>query len=588
MDERAENESIEQVKKIANIFWIFLKQALKPYLPVILIGIGIFFLLVMLIAGVYSAFPSTKSLTGIDPSSEDRKVEEAYKALCNDYNVIDTWVINETPLSPESGNAYESSPGKTFYPGKGVMKLGRLGDRFGQDGRLALRWGQAHAATLYETYNLNISKIDKELQEKVVKGMHPYFYYKMSNVIIVVSGKGGSYTEITPVPLLVEAYTIQGHYQYHYKWNTRTISSGETTITITEEILTDCRQIMPNRWQRLEDWMVDEYKIKRDGKDLAVARTAVWEAGVAYDSQKEWLDWLQRSGLESAYLTQSSIPPELITFFKEAESKFGIPWWFSAAVAYKESSFRTDADNRKDFPNASVHCYGIMQLSDENWESYSRRLGFDPVMDRDNPRAQILCGVCMLKNLMGDISWGEGWQERTLPALTFYGGYRGNDAAERCRKEYAQKIWDVAIKFFYNAAIWPVPGCYSITSLFGDTEDRDHKHQGIDIACPEGSNVVSIAAGIVVHSGWENPSDHGQGFGKYVAVKDNRHLYIYGHLSQIAVMAGQPVNIGDSLGLSGSTGHSSGPHLHFQINDLTGGGDWGVPIDPLTVISPGV
>lgn len=583
MDYKTDNESIDQAKKIAHMAFFLIKQWLKPFLPLIIKALVIFFILVMLIAGVYSAFPSTESLTGIAPSEEDKKVKEEYVSLCDTYNIINTWVVNENPVSPVDGNTFESTPSKTFYPGTGVYKLGRLGDRYGHDSALALKWGQVHAATLYKTYNLNIPKIDKELQEGVVKGLQPYFYYKISYIII--TSKGG--TECYPVPLLVEAYTIQGHYQYHYRWVTKTSGSGENKVTITYEEFKESQQILPNKWQRLEDWMVSEYKIKKDDRDLPVARTAVWEAGVAYDSHKEWLDWLKYNNLEYSYLTQASIPPELIPIFREAEKKYGVPWWFSAAVAYKESSFRIDADNRKNFPDASVHCYGLMQLSDQNWETYSRHLGFDPVLDRDNPRAQIFCGVYMLKNLMGDIDWGEGWQERTLPALAFYGGYRGNDAIGRCRTEYAQKIWDIANKFLYNATIWPIPGYYHISSYFGETENRDHKHQGIDIKCPSGVDIVSVCAGIVVHAGWENPNDMLQGFGKYVAIKDNTHLYIYGHLSQITSEVGQSVNIGDTIGLSGNTGQSSGPHLHFQVNDLSNGGDWGVPIDPLTIISPG-
>ncbi|OPX93880.1 MAG: Murein DD-endopeptidase MepM [Pelotomaculum sp. PtaB.Bin104] len=579
-----DDESLEQAKKLANLLGKFIKQALKPYLPVIAIGFGIFFLLVMLIAGVYSAFPSTWSLTGIAPTAEDEKVKDDYEQLCDKYNVKDTWIVNKKPVSPEDGNAYESSPKNPYYPGKGVSLLGKMGDRYGHDGVLALRWGTAHAATLYETYTLNLKKIDKELQEKVINGLHPYFYYKMSYVIIGTTDEDGQVSvEKIPVPLLVEAYTNQGHFQFHYKWVSKTIGAGSSSVTITEEEFVSSQQILPNKWQRLEDWMVNEYKLSKDDKSISLAREAIWEAGNGYNKHSEWLNWLLLNGLYYNYVTGATIPPELISLFKEAEAKYGIPWWFSAAVSFKESSFRIDADNRENFPNASVHCYGLMQLTDENWERISRQLGFDPVLDRDNPRAQIFCGVYMLKNLFGDIDWNGDWRGATLSGLAFYGGFRGDNALERCKNEYASVIWGIADNF-KNATPWPVPGYYHITSHFGDTEGRDHVHQGIDIACPVGISVVSTSAGKVIYAGWQNPADTTEGFGMYVCVEDNLHMYYYGHLSQITVSAGQDVNQGDTVGFSGNTGSSTGPHLHFQINNLTANGDKGQAIDPLTVL----
>lgn len=566
-------------KKLLSLIW----KAILPYLPVIAIALFIFLMVSMLVAGVYSAFPSTGALTGAAPTAEDKKVQEDYEKLCDKYNVKDTWIVNSKPVSPDDGNAYESSPKQSFYPGGGVGKLGRLGDKYAHDGVLALKWGTAHAATLYETYTLNMPKIDSVLQDKVVNGLHPYFYYKISNVY--ESTKDG--TTVTQVPLLVEAYTIKGDYQYHYKWVTKVVGTGKNAVTITEEEFKDMQQIFPNKWQRLEDWIKKEYKIENDDKGIPLAREAVWEAGNAYNSHSEWLNWLTLNGFQYSYVTGATIPPELIPLFKEAETQYGIPWWFSAAVSFKESSFQTDADNRKNFPNAPVHCYGLMQLTDDNWDRLSRQLGFDPVLDRDNPRAQILCGVYLLKSYFGNIDWNSDWQNATLPGLAFYGGFRGSDALDRCKNEYASVIWGLTEKFFKGGGVpvWPAPGYFRITSYFGETKGRDHIHQAIDIACPIGSTLVSVSAGKVVYAGWENANDPRQGFGMYVAIKDNQHMYFYGHMSQINVSTGQDVNQGDNLGQSGNTGDSTGPHLHFQINNLSAGGEKGQAIDPLTVLS---
>lgn len=109
---------------------------------------------------------------------------------------------------------------------------------------------------------------------------------------------------------------------------------------------------------------------------------------------------------------------------------------------------------------------------------------------------------------------------------------------------------------------WPVRG--EISSGFGPRVHPIYRvssfHAGIDIAVPEGTRVCAAAPGRVVTAGWEG------GFGLLV-VMDHGDGYTscYGHLSQILVSVGQFVEIGQTIALSGSTGLSTGPHLHFEI-----------------------
>jgi len=90
-------------------------------------------------------------------------------------------------------------------------------------------------------------------------------------------------------------------------------------------------------------------------------------------------------------------------------------------------------------------------------------------------------------------------------------------------------------------------------------------HFGQDFRCPEGTEVRATGAGIVAFAG--NQHD---GFGIKVVI-DHGYGYrtIYGHLSEYNVRRGQKVNRGDFIALSGNTGTSTGPHLHYQI-DLFG------------------
>ncbi len=104
----------------------------------------------------------------------------------------------------------------------------------------------------------------------------------------------------------------------------------------------------------------------------------------------------------------------------------------------------------------------------------------------------------------------------------------------------------------------PVAG-YRITSSFG--EDRgDHRHSGIDLAVAEGTAVAAVKSGTVVFAGWSG----GYGYRIVITHGDGSETS-YSHLSDIGVEKGDAVGAGSQIGLSGNTGHSTGPHLHFEV-----------------------
>jgi murein DD-endopeptidase MepM/ murein hydrolase activator NlpD len=85
-------------------------------------------------------------------------------------------------------------------------------------------------------------------------------------------------------------------------------------------------------------------------------------------------------------------------------------------------------------------------------------------------------------------------------------------------------------------------------------------HSGIDIDAPQGSKVLATADGVVVLAGWYGD------YGKTVIIRHSSgYLTLYGHLSQIDVKEGQKVKAGDVVGRVGSTGRSTGPHLHYEV-----------------------
>ena len=103
------------------------------------------------------------------------------------------------------------------------------------------------------------------------------------------------------------------------------------------------------------------------------------------------------------------------------------------------------------------------------------------------------------------------------------------------------------------AFAWPISGALS--------QGYGGAHQAIDLAGPYGSSVYASRGGTVIHTGWAET-----GYGYLVMLQHaDGYITYYGHLKGATVTAGQWVNQGDLIGATGSTGNSTGPHVHFEI-----------------------
>lgn len=119
--------------------------------------------------------------------------------------------------------------------------------------------------------------------------------------------------------------------------------------------------------------------------------------------------------------------------------------------------------------------------------------------------------------------------------------------------------------------IKPFYGNYPISSPFGERIDPKSgvkkMHNGIDFACPEGTPIRAVLDGKIFISGWENPDDHKQGYGRRIwqecHINGETVLIVYAHLSRIDKHEKEFVGQGGLISLSGNTGKSTGPHLHF-------------------------
>jgi murein DD-endopeptidase MepM/ murein hydrolase activator NlpD len=115
---------------------------------------------------------------------------------------------------------------------------------------------------------------------------------------------------------------------------------------------------------------------------------------------------------------------------------------------------------------------------------------------------------------------------------------------------------------------WPTYGI--ITLEFAQSSKYQLFHTGLDIANAPGTPITPMMDGVVVYAGeifW--------GYGKHVTIDHGDNLTTtYAHLSSMSVYVGQEVSIGEEIGKMGSTGWSTGPHLHFEVRV------YGIPVNP--------
>ncbi|WP_028802272.1 M23 family metallopeptidase [Streptomyces sp. 142MFCol3.1] len=149
-------------------------------------------------------------------------------------------------------------------------------------------------------------------------------------------------------------------------------------------------------------------------------------------------------------------------------------------------------------------------------------------------------------------------------------------AAEEARKEREAKERAAreAERKRLNSFVLPITGSYVSTGYkTGGSLWSSGSHTGVDFHAASGTPVHAVGSGTVVTAGW------GGAYGNQVVIKMHDGTYtMYGHLSSIGVSVGQAVTPGQRIALSGSTGNTTGPHLHFEARTTA---EYGSDMDPV-------
>ncbi|MEU2679271.1 Murein DD-endopeptidase MepM and murein hydrolase activator NlpD, contain LysM domain [Streptomyces sp. LamerLS-316] len=148
--------------------------------------------------------------------------------------------------------------------------------------------------------------------------------------------------------------------------------------------------------------------------------------------------------------------------------------------------------------------------------------------------------------------------------------------AKEAREEKARAA-RAAERARLNAFHLPVAGSHVTTGYkSGGALWSSGSHSGVDFQAASGTSVVAVGAGTVVEAGW------GGAYGNNIVLRMKDGTYTqYGHLSSIGVSVGQSVGSGERIGLSGSTGNSTGPHLHFEARTTP---EYGSDMDPVAYL----
>lgn len=157
------------------------------------------------------------------------------------------------------------------------------------------------------------------------------------------------------------------------------------------------------------------------------------------------------------------------------------------------------------------------------------------------------------------------------------------EEAERARAEAEQarearvRAARAAERKRLNAFVAPISGSYVSTGYrTGGSLWSSGSHTGVDFHAASGTPVHAVGSGTVVQAGW------GGAYGNQVVLKMSDGTYTqYGHMSSIAVSVGQRVTPGQQIALSGATGNTTGPHLHFEARTSP---EYGSDIDPVAYL----
>jgi len=249
---------------------------------------------------------------------------------------------------------------------------------------------------------------------------------------------------------------------------------------------------------------------------------------------------------------------------------------FISEIKNQEKEYTYNISKLEQLENEYTYSpYSTLNLAIETFQSLAEELSFLIISAKDEFNLLVLNKQPKELTIVGDIpiEGGVGGLDHIISLAEFY---RENLAEKKLpiKSKLALKDRETEIKID-NLSNTPIgsPTIGEITSEFGirisPFTNRRSFHSGIDIAITEGSKVVASADGYVLYAGRKG------GYGKMVHLKhENGKETLYAHLSKVNILPGHKVTRGQIIGKVGSTGQSTGSHLHYEVRHN------GTPVNP--------
>ena len=521
---------------------------------------------------------------------KDKLIIDEYIDMIDDWNIYDTWLATDNNPEPINNfldrikrnthnlteadvlNIKNTVATKQEY--EQMVNVHAFLDRDGKDQALANNWGSVHAFITYYMYITGDKKVPPKMASKFAKEMHPKFKYRTSTRTEYreVTEKGKKTCTVTTYTeyLLTEADTMKGHFEYEYEYVTRGTGCNKT---IAEELV-NVREVTPNRWEKLENYMCQEYKLQPS--EIDGLTVAYLNAEEAFYKQQEELAWLFESPAANAVrlLPSVVIPQNIKTLCEEAGKLYKVDPAILMAIAWKETggTFNPTAYN------TSSGATGLMQFIPSTFEAYKKDGDGDGVCNIYSPADAIYTAAYYLRRNMeaSGLPIPETQNRQTekqrkavyLDALRHYGGVYGTRAAQL----YAEEVYELSFNFAgvnsryafplygYSLATAPISLPFDPAMDSGAHAGKRKGHYGIDFAVPAGTPVLAVITGTVAFAG------NGGDAGNFVQILgDDMLMHDYMHLNTITVKKGQVVKKGEQIGTVGNTGYSFGAHLHYGV-----------------------
>jgi len=249
------------------------------------------------------------------------------------------------------------------------------------------------------------------------------------------------------------------------------------------------------------------------------------------------------SGFQSGQVESLEIPMPLLSIYLQAQNE-KVSWALLAAI----HQVTTDFGQRKSTNPLTI---GFVGFPSALWQDNQQDGDENGEMDPDNPYDAIF-------SLSHYMNQQNGTLDQALETFLL--------VPEQIAQVKEIETKNLSSLRLQNGWLWPLIGYTDLSSTYGTRNDpfseQQAFHDGIDIPAPIGTPVLAIRDGTVVFAS-EDPG----GYGNLIRIEHvNKLQSFYGHLSVIGVKSGQIVHQGEMIGLVGTTGKSTGPHLHLGMS----------------------